>query len=125
MRHYPRRTLAGLTAATLAVLAYQLIAGPPSVYAGPAWSLAFWSAAVGLGAVAAVPHLPAILRAGVAGWSAVVMLTRSAAFAWGAFMPPSDLAGINLGVGALTWLLIAAHTGALLWAWPALEARRD
>ncbi len=123
MRSYPRRTLAALTAGLLAVLAYVLLAGPPTLYDGPVWALAFAVPAWGLALLAWRPDVPVELRATVAALGGVAMFARAAAFGWTAYADP--ITGLNLGVGAITWLVVAGHTSALLIWWPALGAERD
>lgn len=119
-RCFPARSLAALTGIGLLLAAAFLTTTVELLIDNDAWRVLYAFAGLELLIIAVTPTPGAMLRATAASIATIVLLGRVAALVVDVVLVRGALGPLNPLVAIAAWLIIAAHTNALLMFWPAL-----
>lgn len=121
-RRFPARPLAALTGIGLLLAAAFLTTTVTLLIDNDQWRILYALAGLELLIIAVTPTPGSVLRATAAGVATIVLLGRAAALVVDVLLAGGALGPLNPLVAIAAWVIIAAHTNALMVFWPGLTA---
>lgn len=119
-RHFPARSLAAITGIGLLLTAAYLNTSVDLLIDNNAWRGLYLFAGLELLIIAVSPTPGSIIRATAASLTTIVLIGRAAALIVDTLTPGQALNGLSPVIAVSAWVIIAAHTNALLVFWPGL-----